>query len=196
MWAFTRGAEAELLVNGESQGRVAVETFGHAAWPAVPYAAGSLECRAFLNAGDDDPAAVYAVETTGGAAALRLSVRDGQGSLPADGGGVALLVAEVVDAEGRVVPVHGDVDVTFAVAAAAMRAAAVVGTGSGDPADHTPDKSATRPAFHGLALAVVAAVDGAAEAGGAVEVEASAPGLGSASVTLAVVAPSSALPRL
>lgn len=31
----------------------------------------------------------------------------------------------------------------------------VVGTGSGDPSDHTPDGSATRPAYHGLALGIL-----------------------------------------
>ena len=82
-----------------------------------------------------------------------LSVKDGVGAdgLAADGADVALVQVAVLDAAGIPVPVTPDVVVTFAVTGAG----ALAGTGSGDPADHANDKSPTRVAFHGPALAVV-----------------------------------------
>lgn len=184
VWAFTRGAEAELLLNGQSLGRVAVPTFGHASWPAVPYAPGTLECRAYakvcarlavsrsvslsvrersvgwsvdlimactqstcrqislpraffvlfaggaltrdhalvplsppFKAGDADFRSSVTTETTGAPAALVLTIKDGVGStgLADDGSAVALVTATVVDAEGRTVPQHGELEITFTV---------------------------------------------------------------------------------
>ncbi|KAH8043592.1 arogenate dehydratase [Aureococcus anophagefferens] len=66
---------------------------------------------------------------------------------------------EVVDAEGRVVPT-ADANVTLA-SSAALR---FIGGGNGDPSEHTADKSASRPAFHGLLLGVFEATGGAAAA--------------------------------
>ncbi|KAH8043583.1 arogenate dehydratase [Aureococcus anophagefferens] len=101
-----------------------------------------------------------AVETTGPAAALRLSFKDGVGAGGIDADcGVALVQVEVVDAEGRVVPT-ADANVTLA-SSAALR---FISGGNGDPSEHTADKSASRPAFHGLLLGVFEATGGAAAA--------------------------------
>ena len=51
----------------------------------------------------------------------------------------------VLDSNGMVVPSASD-NVTFTVSGEAN----LIGTGNGDPADHTADKSASRSAFHGL----------------------------------------------
>lgn len=152
------------------------------------------------------------VETVGKPAALRLSVvKDNgmAGSLSDDGSDVALVVAEVVDSQGRVVPtITGGVNVTFSVqlqqdpasasssSASAAAAAVIDGTGNGDPSDHTSDKASTRPAYHGLVLGLVRAVAGAAVAGELVTVQASAPGLEGATVDLSVVASAFAFPRI
>jgi beta-galactosidase len=133
--------------------------------------------------------AVANVTTTGAPAALRVFVKDGVGAagLVADGSDVALVAVDVVDAAGRVVPMTADV-VTFAVAGAG----ALIGTGNGDPTDHTPDKSASRTAYHGKVLAVVQATDDAGE----ITVTVSADGLVGDTLTLTSAAASGLLPRL
>ena len=64
---------------------------------------------------------------------------------------------EVVDAAGRVVPTASDV-VSLSVTGRGGNALAFLGGGNGDPSGLTPDKSATRPAFHGLLLGVLVVV--------------------------------------
>jgi beta-galactosidase len=74
-------------------------------------------------------------------------------SLVSNCGDVALIEAAVVDASGNTHPlaVH---NITFSVSGNAV----LLGTGNGDPTCHVNDKIATRPAFHGLALAIIQAV--------------------------------------
>jgi len=192
VWAFSDAAEVELLLNGESLGRQAMPQYAHVAWE-VPYAAGTLEGRAFAAAGDAEPATTFSVATTKAPAALRASLKDGVGAsgIAADGSDVALVQVEVVDEDGRLVPEHGPVHVAFAFAGDSGDGVAMIdGTGSGDPADHTPDKASTRPAYHGLVLGVVRAKSAAAgsSVGTDVEITVSADGLASSSVTVAIVA--------
>ena len=82
--------------------------------------------------------------------------------------------------------------ITFAVTAGA----AVIGTGNGNPASHTPDKSLVREAFNGLALAVVQSTVAPAPAGGGaaeatdvatVTVTATSPGLRGSSLEIALL---------
>ena len=65
---------------------------------------------------------------------------------------------EVVDAAGRVVPTASDV-VSLGVTGRGGEALAFLGGGNGDPSGLTPDKNATRPAFHGLLLGVFGSTD-------------------------------------
>ena len=68
-------------------------------------------------------------------------------------GDIALVQVSIVDAEGVTHPLAAH-NVTFAVSGNAL----LLGTGNGDPTCHVNDKSHTRPAFHGIALAVIQAV--------------------------------------
>jgi beta-galactosidase len=184
IWAFSNADEVELLVNGASQGRVAMPLYGHAAWPAVPYVPGSYTVNAYATNGSV-PVASKTVTTAGAPASLRISVKDGMpGPLGLIAGckDVALVQVEVVDAAGTVVPSAGN-NVTFTVSGSA--GATLGGTGSGDPSDHTNDKSPARPAFHGMVLAVV--LGGAAP--GTVTVAAAADGLAPVSLDIPQVAP-------
>ena len=65
---------------------------------------------------------------------------------------------EVVDAAGRLVPTASNV-VSLGVSGRGAEALAFLGGGNGDPSELTPDKSATRPAFHGLLLGVFSSTD-------------------------------------
>merc|ERR1739844_76956 len=96
------------------------------------------------------------VETIGVAVGLHLYFLDGVGveGIAADGSESALVVVDVVDSLGRVVP-NADHIVSFSPADDS--AVKVVGTANGDPACHTSSISATRAAFHGRVLAVVRA---------------------------------------
>ena len=96
--------------------------------------------------------------------------------IAADGGDVALLGVEVLDAAGVVCP-RGGVNVSFAIAGPG----AMYGVANGDPTDHSPVKGvAWRLTYHGRARALVAS----SGAPGAISVSASAPGLPPATVGL------------
>ena len=82
----------------------------------------------------------------------------------------------LLDSDGLTVP-DADTIVTFTLTGDA----ALAGTGNGDPADHTPDKSPTRAAFHGKVMAVIAG----GETSSTIVITATAPGL--PPVTLSLV---------
>ena len=84
----------------------------------------------------------------------------------------------MVDADGHVVPTANHT-VTLAHAGSG---AAFIGGGNGDPADHTPDKSQVRRAYHGLLLGIYQSTGTA----GDVVVHASSPGLQPDALTLHV----------
>ncbi len=193
VWAFSNAASVELFVNGASAG-VATPLKGnlsHFEWPAVTYVAGELKAVAYDAA--HRTIATQTVATTGAAAALRVSIKDGVGNATADGhaGGlvagcddVALVMVEVVDAAGRRVPTASDV-VSLEVVPAGGAPLAFLGGGNGDPSELTSDKSAVRPAFHGLLLGVY----GSTSQAGRATVLATAPGLASASIQIEVREP-------
>jgi beta-galactosidase len=145
VWAYANCEEVELFLNGTSLGRKPAVRTGHEAW-AVPYAPGTLLCRGYIggNVVCEDK-----VETTGPAVAIKL-VPD-RASLRADGEDVSLVTVQIVDAQGRVVPTADD-DVTFTVTGGTN-----LGTGNGNPIDHTLDNAAHRNAFNGLAMILVQA---------------------------------------
>lgn len=175
-------------MNGKSSGRVAAWPTSHAAWTSVAYAPGTIEARAYKK-GSNTTLASKKVSTTGPAAAVRASFKDGMGAkgLVADNSDVALVQVEVVDKDGVVVPTSAN-NVTFSVSGAGK----LIGTGNGDPSSHVPDKSATRPVYHGLVLAVVQSTHDA----GSITVTATAAGLGSSKVTVQTRKPAVARLRL
>ena len=138
-----------------------------------------LEAKAYRN-GSSTVVASKSVTTTGPAASLNASIKDGVGAagIVASGAGVALVQVEILDAHSRPIPTAANV-VTFSVSG---QGAQIVGTGNGNPASHTPDKSLTREAFRGLVLAVVQSTP--ASSGTSVTVTASSPGLASSSVVI------------
>jgi len=112
-------------------------------------------------------------ETTG--AAAKLVIRPDRQEVKADGEEVAMFAVEVQDAQGRTVPVTEN-EVTFRVRGSGK----LVGTGNGDPTDQAPDKGDKRKAFCGLCMGLVQS----AKQAGEITVEASAPGLTTATATI------------
>jgi beta-galactosidase len=136
----------------------------------VPYAPGTLEARGSKNG---NPVMISKRETTGPAA--RLVIRPDREQISADGEDVAMFGVEVQDAQGRTVPIT-DHEVTFRTSGSGK----LIGTGNGDPTDHTPDKGISRKAFCGFCMALVQST----KQGGEITVEASSPGLAPATVTI------------
>jgi beta-galactosidase len=96
--------------------------------------------------------------------------------ISADGEDVAMFAVEVRDAQDRILPIT-DNEVQFKVSGAGK----LIGTGNGDPTNQEPDKGTARRAFSGLCMAIVQS----SKTAGNITVEATSPGLTSASVTVA-----------
>jgi len=173
VWCFTNADRVELIVNGTSAGEQEVKANSHVAWK-VPYVAGAIEARG-RKAGQ--PELVDRRETTG--APARIVLVPDRARISADGEDLSVVVAQIVDSQGRVVPTAAD-DVTFTISGAGR----VIGVGNGDPSSHEPDRASRRKAFNGLCMALVQSQ----KTPGEIRVEASAPGLASATATLATAA--------
>jgi beta-galactosidase len=134
----------------------------HLAWD-VPYEPGTLKAL-----GTKDGVAVVTMEvsTTGEPAAIRLLAD--RTEIGADERDVAHVTVEVVDEQGRVVPMAEN-EITFEVTGEGR----LIGVDNGNPQSHDSYKATRCKAFNGLCLAVVQAT---AKAGG-IKIAASAMGL-------------------
>lgn len=128
--AYANTDEVELLLNGRSIGRKALQRYGHLQW-SVPYEPGNLTARGY-RAGQ--LVATETVTTTGDGSAVRLSLD--RAKLHA-GGDVALVRVTIVDREGRIVPTAGQ-RISFETTGPVR----LVGMGNGDPGSHEADKPA------------------------------------------------------
>ncbi len=173
VWVYSNLDKVELLVNGKSLGVKEVKKDSHVAWN-VEYAAGTIEARGYKG---DKVAVTAKRESTGSPS--RLVMRADRELISADGEDVAMFAVEVQDAQGRVVPITEN-DVAFRVSGAGK----LLGTGNGDPTNQQPDKGSARKAFSGYCMALVQSI----KKPGSISVEATSPGLGSASVTIATKA--------
>lgn len=174
VWCYSNLDSVELFLNGTSLGAKAVERNSHVAWK-VKYAPGVVEARGTKNG---QVALTDRRETTG--AAAKLALRPDRQEIAADGEDMSVITVEVLDAQGRLVPVASN-EVTFKI----IGAARLIGLGNGDPSCHEPDKPTSpiegkRSAFNGLCMAFVQTL----KQPGEVRVEAAAAGLASAVVIL------------
>jgi beta-galactosidase len=186
VFAFSCAAAIGLAVNGVSQGSpLPVPPFGYVTWPGVTFTPGTLTATAYDEQGH--ALGSMTVLTAGPPAALRLDVSApyrtprNASVIAADGQDAALLELTLVDAAGTLQPVDAvAVTVTFTVTSGP---GVILGTSSGDPADHVPGHSPSRTTFHGRARAVVASAAPAGQTGPIV-VTASAAGFADATVTI------------
>ena len=174
---FSSAEEVELLVNGKSLGR---KKAGEAQIHNMPLT--------FLFRGEYQPGCVEAVsytagkevsrtvlKTTGKPVAIRLTAETE--ALKADGASLCYVHAELVDAQGNVVP---DADVP--VKAEVKGAAELLGFGSGNPVTEENYTRGCFTSYHGKVLAVLRA----GYEKGDVCLTVSAEGLGTAEITLPV----------
>ncbi len=169
---FTSGDEAELFVNGVSQGRKKKAPFEYRLrWDDVVYAPGELRVQAYR---DGKPWASQVVRTATAAAKLEASAD--RRVIAADGRDLSFITVRVLDAAGRPAPT-ANTRIRFSVEGPGE----IVATDNGDPTDMTAFPSHERDAFNGLALVIVRAVAGRS---GAVTVHAEADALQPARVEL------------
>jgi beta-galactosidase len=169
VWCHSNCERVELFLNGKSLGAKEMPRYGHLEW-SVPYAPGRLEAKGHRG---DRVIASDRVETTGPPAAIRL--KSDRMRLVADGEDVTVVEVQVVDAEGRVVPVVDNL-VQFSVTGAGQ----VAGVGNGDPSSHEPDRASQRHVFNGMCMVLVQA----GERPGRIVLRATSPGLKGATLEL------------
>ena len=170
VWVHSNLDRVELFLNGQSLGSQNVTRNTHLMWK-VKYTPGTIEAKGFKGG---QQVLSERRETTG--AVARIMLRPDRTRISADGEDVSVITAEVVDAQGRQVPV-ADNALTFKVSGSGR----LLGLGNGDPSCHEPDKADTRHAFNGLAMAIVQASKQAGE----IQIEASSPGLASGTLNIA-----------
>ena len=171
---FTSGDEAELFLNGVSQGRRKKGPFEYRLrWDEVVYAPGELHVRVWREGREWTEARE---QTTG--APARLALEANRSRIGNDGRDLAFVTLRVLDAQGRAVR-DADSRVRFEVDGPVE----LVATDNGDPRDLTAFPSPERNAFSGLALAIVRGVPGAS--GNAI-VRASGEGLAAAELQLQI----------
>ncbi|KAK0742057.1 glycoside hydrolase superfamily [Apiosordaria backusii] len=173
---YSSGDEAELFVNGKSQGRQKKAQYTYRfRWDNVTYQPGEVHVVAYK---DGIEWANATVRTTGAASQLRLSTYRDRASIKADGDDLSFVSVAVVDDKGDVVPT-AEPNITFSISGPGD----IVTTDNGDSTDMVAFPSKQRKAFRGLALAIVRAKAGAS---GAVTVTATADGLKTAEISLQV----------
>ncbi len=170
VWVYSNLDKVELFLNGKSLGAKDVKKDSHVAW-VVQYAPGTIEARGFRGG---QVVMTARRETT--EAAAKLVMKADRPEASADGEDVVMFAVEVQDAQGRLVPMTDNV-VKFRVSGAGK----LIGVGNGDPTDHESDKGTVRKAFCGYCMALVQS----AKTAGSITVEATSPGLTSATMTIA-----------
>lgn len=169
---FTSGDEAELFVNGKSQGRKKKAPLTYRLrWDEVKYAPGEVRVVSYKNGKEWARAAV---RTAGEAAALHASAD--RTTIDGDGRDLSFVTVRIVDQAGTDAP-RTSQRVRFTIEGPGE----LVATDNGDPTSFEPFPSPERAAFNGLVLGIVRAKPGAS---GPITVRATAEGLTPASVTL------------
>ncbi|MFJ1466898.1 beta-galactosidase GalB [Massilia orientalis] len=169
---FTSGDEAELFVNGKSQGRQKKgPTAYRLRWDAVKYEPGEITVVAYKNGKEW---ARDTVKTASAPAALQAQAD--RTALASDGRDLAFVTVRIVDKDGLPAPRAHD-RVRFTVEGPAD----LVATDNGDATSFESFQARDRAAFNGLVLGIVRPRAGA---GGTITVRADGAGLKGVAVTL------------
>lgn len=163
---YTSGDEAELFVNGKSQGRKAMKPGQdfRLVWDSVRYEPGQVEVVAYKYG---RKWATDVVKTT--AQPSKLFLESDRRELDPEGTELAFITVKVQDPEGLTVPRSHPL-IKFDV----LGPGEIVATDNGDPTSFVPFKSREREAFNGMALVIVRAKKGAQ---GTIAVKATSDGL-------------------
>ncbi|KAF4958741.1 hypothetical protein FSARC_10932 [Fusarium sarcochroum] len=169
---FSSGDEAELFINGVSQGRLQKKEGEYRfRWDETVYKPGEVRVVVYKSGKEW---ATQKVQTSGEAAAIKIEA-DRTG-INADGEDLAFLKVAITDAKGRTVP-NANNTIAFSVTGPGE----LVATDNGYPADFIAFPSKKRNAFSGLALAIVRSKS---KGRGSFTVKAESHGLKAASITI------------
>ncbi len=143
---YSANDEVELFINGRSLGRKpAGKAARNIASFEADYTPGVLRAVAYDHG---KPAGEDVVATCGAPSAIRLNAD--RGTIPAAWGGLTFVTAEIVDAEGHVVPYAGN-ELLFAVSGAGE----LLALGTGNPVSEEPYTGQSRRAYEGAVLAAL-----------------------------------------
>ncbi|MBV7536832.1 DUF4982 domain-containing protein [Duganella sp. sic0402] len=169
---FTSGDEAELFVNGKSQGKLKKAPYAYRLrWDYVVYEPGEISVVAYK---DGKEWARSSVKTTGVPAALEATAD--RSTIAADGNDLSFITVRVTDKNGMTAP-RANNKVRFSVEGPGE----LVATDNGDATSFVSFQSPERAAFNGLALGIVRAKPGSA---GAIKIRVSADGLKESVITV------------
>ncbi|MCB2410653.1 beta-galactosidase GalB [Hymenobacter lucidus] len=178
VFCYTSYPEAELFVNGKSQGRQRKATTGtnlqaryRLMWNEVKYAPGSIKVVAYDAQGK--AVATEEIKTAGKPHHIKLTAD--RTKLTADGQDLAFVTARVEDAQGNLCPDAGN-ELEFAVSGAGRFRAVANGDATNLQLFHEPHMKA----FQGMLVALVQTTDKA----GPVQLKATGKGLKEATVQL------------
>lgn len=144
--AFTSGDEAELFVNGSSQGRKKKSAYEYRLrWDDVTYQPGELKVVAYRKGKEWARARMKTAS-----APARLEMSPDRASIRADGRDLSFVTVRVVDEAGVVVPRAGN-QIRFTLEGPGE----IVATDNGDPTSLQSFSSPERKAFNGLCLVIV-----------------------------------------
>ncbi|GAA4777211.1 beta-galactosidase GalB [Stakelama sediminis] len=171
---FTAADEAELFVNGKSQGKQKRAPFQYRfRWDYVKYEPGELKVVTYK---DGKPWGTEIVKTAGAPARLEASAN--HKTVDPRDRELVFIEARILDKDGNPVP-----QASNRVRFTAHGAAEVIATANGDPTSFTPFPSPERAAFNGCVLGVVRAKDAAT---GRFSVAVDSAGLGGALVPVTI----------
>lgn len=169
---ITSGDEAELFVNGKSQGRKKRGPYEYRLrWDYVIYAPGELRAVSYKNG---EEWATTSVDTA--FVPIKLELSADRSTIQADGQDLSFITARVLDQNGVLAPAAKD-SIRFTIEGPGE----IVATDNGDPTSFVPFQSPVREAFNGLALVIVR---GKPDKTGKITVRAESADLDSASITL------------
>jgi len=170
LWANGNCQTVELIVNGVSQGRQALNVQGQVEWNNVPYAAGIIQAIGY----NQGVAVIKDTIVTAGAPAV-LALWPDRSAILADGHDVSVVTVAVLDSQGNLVPTATNL-VNFTV----RGGGAIIGVGNGNPSSHDADKGSQRTAFGGLAEVIVQSTN----TPGAITLTATSLGLASTNISI------------
>jgi beta-galactosidase len=126
--ALSNCEEVELFLNGASLGKQSMKRNSKLSWQ-VKYAPGVVSAKGYKGG---KVVAETKVETTGEPAAVQLTPN--RAAINANGEDLSILTVSVTDAQGRIVPVAGNL-IHFELSGPGK----ILGVGNGDPSCHEPD---------------------------------------------------------
>jgi beta-galactosidase len=172
---YTSGDEAELFLNGKSLGRKKKGTSEYRLrWDDVVYQPGELKVIAYKNG---EKWAEDIMKTTG--KAYQLSMSADRQAVVADGKDLIFVTMRIEDKNKLLVP-RSNNPIRFSIEGPGK----IVATDNGDATSHESFQSASRKAYNGLCLVIVAAEKGAS---GTITVKGESKGLKTAAVKIDIM---------